>query len=290
MSIRPTGFAEQHAQRMDAIYRRQRHIYDVTRRYFLLGRNDLIEGLAPPPGGSVLEVGCGTAWNLIEAAERYPDAQLHGLDISPVMLATAAGKIAAAGLGARIQLAQADATTFKPAELFGRATFDRVFISFALSMIPGWRDAIDRAARALAAGGELHIVDFGRCQDLPRAFRTALHAWLARFSVEPRRDLEPAIARIAARLDLEPAFMPLYRGYATLAVLRPRTGGATYFRSVAGAGDERRMTSSPRSCVRRGDCHGPLSRSASLVAATRDDVSAVLSPSENSSACPCRST
>jgi S-adenosylmethionine-diacylgycerolhomoserine-N-methlytransferase len=224
VSIHATGFTEQHARQMDDIYRRQRHIYDVTRRYFLLGRKDLIEGLAPPPGGSVLEVGCGTAWNLIEAAELRPDARFHGLDISAVMLATAARKVAAAGLGARIQLAEADATTFKPGELFGRPTFDRVFISYALSMIPGWRDAIDQAARALSVGGELHIVDFGRCEGLPRPFRSALHAWLARFGVEPRRDLEPAISRIAARLDLEPAFMHLYRGYATLAVLRPRTG------------------------------------------------------------------
>jgi S-adenosylmethionine-diacylgycerolhomoserine-N-methlytransferase len=225
MSIHPTGFTEQHAQRMDAIYHRQRHFYDMTRRYFLLGRMHLIEGLAPPPGGSVLEVGCGTAWNLIEVAERHPHTRLHGLDISAAMLATAARKVAAAGLATRIQLAEADATTFKPAEHFDRPTFDRVFISYALSMIPGWRDAVDRAARALSAGGELHIVDFGRCEDLPRSFRTALHAWLARFSVEPRRDLEPAITRIAARLDLEPAFMTLYRGYATLAVLRHRGGG-----------------------------------------------------------------
>ena len=224
MSIHPTGFTAEHARRMDAIYSHQRHFYDATRRYFLLGRRDLIEGLAPPLGGSVLEVGCGTAWNLIEVAERYPRTRLHGLDISSMMLATAAQKIAAAGLAARIQLAEADATTFSPAEQLGRSTFDRIVISYALSMIPGWRDAVDRAARALSAGGELHIVDFGRCEGLPRSFRTALQAWLSRFNVEPRRDLEPAITRIAARHDLEPAFRPLYLGYATLAVLRHHKG------------------------------------------------------------------
>jgi S-adenosylmethionine-diacylgycerolhomoserine-N-methlytransferase len=222
MTIHATGFAEQHARLMDEIYRGQRHFYDVTRRYFLLGRKDLIEGLGPPPGGGVLEVGCGTAWNLIAAAKHHPDAQFHGLDISRMMLTTAAHKVAAAGFGPRIQLAEADATSFKPEDLFGRPTFDRIFISYALSMIPGWRDAIDRAACALSAHGELHIVDFGRGEGLPPLFQTTLHAWLARFSVEPRRDLEPAIARIAARLDLEPTFKQLYRGYATLAVLRPR--------------------------------------------------------------------
>jgi S-adenosylmethionine-diacylgycerolhomoserine-N-methlytransferase len=240
VSIHPSGFTAEHARRMDAIYHRQRHIYDTTRRYFLLGRKDLIEGLNPPSGGSVLEIGCGTAWNLIEVGERYPSTRLHGLDISPMMLATAAQKVAAAGLAPRIQLAEADATTLAPVEHFGCSTFDRIFISYALSMIPGWREAIDRAARALSAGGELHIVDFGRCEGLPRSFRTALHAWLSRFSVEPRRDLEPAITRIAARHDLTPTFRPLYRGYATLAVLRRHGGrpaapeGEAYLRSAAG--------------------------------------------------------
>lgn len=222
MSVHPTGFSEQHASRMDGIYRKQRHLYDTTRRYFLLGRKELIAGLAPPPGGTVLEIGCGTAWNLIETARLYDDARLYGLDISAAMLETARHKIAAADLAERVQLAQADATGFKPAELFGCASFDRIFISYALSMIPNWRDAVDRSARMLAPGGELHIVDFGRGGGLPRTFRLALRTWLAWFDVAPRRDLEPALVRIAARLDLEPEFASLYRDYATLAVLRRR--------------------------------------------------------------------
>ena len=53
------------AARMDAIYRGQRHIYDVTRRYYLLGRDGLIADLDVPAGGTVLEIGCGTGRNLI---------------------------------------------------------------------------------------------------------------------------------------------------------------------------------------------------------------------------------
>ena len=53
---------------MDRIYHRQRRYYDFTRKYYLLGRDRLIEGLAPPPGGRVLEIGCGTARNLVAAA------------------------------------------------------------------------------------------------------------------------------------------------------------------------------------------------------------------------------
>ena len=36
-----------HAALMDRVYRRQRHIYDATRKFYLLGRDPLIERLAP---------------------------------------------------------------------------------------------------------------------------------------------------------------------------------------------------------------------------------------------------
>ena len=49
-----------HAEHMNRMYRHQRHIYDLTRRYYLLGRDRLLAGLEPPEGGSMLEIGCGT--------------------------------------------------------------------------------------------------------------------------------------------------------------------------------------------------------------------------------------
>ena len=60
---------------MDAIYARQRHIYDATRKYFLFGRDRLIAALDVPVNGTVLEVGCGTGRNLIQVARRYPTAR-----------------------------------------------------------------------------------------------------------------------------------------------------------------------------------------------------------------------
>jgi S-adenosylmethionine-diacylgycerolhomoserine-N-methlytransferase len=127
------------AEAMDGIYRYQRYIYDATRAFYLFGRDRLIAGLDVPAGGSVLEVGCGTGRNMIQAARLYPSARLHGLDISSVMLDTARKSVARRGLSNRIACAEADATAFDPERLFGRTGFDRVFISYALSMIPPWR-------------------------------------------------------------------------------------------------------------------------------------------------------
>ena len=79
----------QHGQLMNAVYRNQRYIYDITRKYYLLGRDRLIETLAPPQGGRVLEVACGTGRNLVAIGRHYPEARLFGFDISTEMLTTA---------------------------------------------------------------------------------------------------------------------------------------------------------------------------------------------------------
>jgi S-adenosylmethionine-diacylgycerolhomoserine-N-methlytransferase len=199
--------------RMDAIYRGQRHIYDLTRKYYLLGRDRMLRELEPPPGGTVLEVGCGTARNLIVAARRFPQARFHGFDISTAMLETAQIAVRRAGLAERIRLARADATRFDTAALFGHDGFDRVFLSFTVSMIPRWREALAAAARAVAPGGRLEIVDFGQQERLPRAFRSALFAWLAAFEVTPRAALPDALAEVAARHDFALTFEPRLRGY-----------------------------------------------------------------------------
>ena len=54
----------EHGPLMDRVYRHQRHFYDATRKYYLLGRDPMIAGLMPPANGSILEIGCGTGHNL----------------------------------------------------------------------------------------------------------------------------------------------------------------------------------------------------------------------------------
>jgi S-adenosylmethionine-diacylgycerolhomoserine-N-methlytransferase len=205
---------ESHAGRMDAIYATQRHFYDLTRKYYLLGRDRLIGELAPPPGGTVLEIGCGTGRNLIAAARAWPEARLFGIDISEAMLATARAKVARAGLSERIVLAQGDATRFDAKALFGVAAFDRVFQSYTLSMIPDWQGALREGAGKLAPAGQLAIVDFGQQERLPGWWRTLLFAWLARFEVAPRARLPEVLLGIATAAGLRAEGAPRYRGYA----------------------------------------------------------------------------
>ncbi|HBM88474.1 MAG: methyltransferase domain-containing protein [Parvibaculaceae bacterium] len=197
---------------MDSIYRHQRHFYDFTRKYYLLGRDRLIAELAPPEGGIVLEIGCGTGRNLIKAAKRYPHALFYGLDISAEMLMTAHTEIKRAGLEDRVKVAQADAADFDAAALFNRAAFDRVFFSYSLSMIPDWEGALARGYAVTAEGGRLVIVDFGEQKRLPRWFRRLLTWWLTLFHVAPRAELGPALEELGSA-----ELKPLHGDYARLA-------------------------------------------------------------------------
>lgn len=202
---------------MDVIYRHQRYIYDLTRRHYLLGRDQLIADLEPPPGGSVLEIGCGTARNLICAARRYPDARFFGIDVSEEMLKTARASIARSPARNGIQVAQADATAFAPEAVFGSSSFDRIFISYALSMIPAWEAVLDQAASKLAPNGTLHVVDFGTMDGMPGFARHAMLAWLTHFSVTPRPNLQAAVRSVAERHGLGSSFHQGRFGYAALA-------------------------------------------------------------------------
>lgn len=207
------------AQHMDSIYRMQRHIYDASRKYYLLGRDGLLDTLKPMPGETVLEIGCGTGRNLICAADRYPHALFYGVDVSPAMLETAARSVEKAGFEHCIRLGKADASQLDTQALFGLASFDRVFVSYALSMIPPWREALAHAFAAVAPGGALYVVDFGEQEGLPKVVRAGLRAWLAKFSVEPRVELEAELRRLAAESGATLTFSRPFRDYACRAVL-----------------------------------------------------------------------
>ncbi|MFT4184187.1 MAG: class I SAM-dependent methyltransferase [Rhizobium sp.] len=201
---------------MDGMYRYQRHIYDLTRKYYLFGRDRTIAHLNVPAGGSLLEVGCGTGRNMLLAHRRFPSARLYGLDISQEMLISARRNFR--GLKQMPDFRVADATAFSPND-FGVAGFDRVMVSYALSMIPDWKRAVAASLDAVAPGGELHIVDFGQQERLPAWFRTVLKGWLTKFHVTPRADLRAVLEESAGRHGASLVFEEIGRGYAWRAVI-----------------------------------------------------------------------
>jgi S-adenosylmethionine-diacylgycerolhomoserine-N-methlytransferase len=213
--------------RMNRMYRRQRHFYDGTRRYYLLGRDQLISGLQPGTDANVLEIGCGTGRNLVLAAQLYPGARFFGVDVSTEMLTSAITAISRADLTSQVRVAHGDGTAFDSRVLFGIPRFDHVMISYSLSMIPDWRRVLEIAANRLKPGGRLHVVDFGGQEYLPQMARTLLRRWLAIFDVTPRDDLESVLSAMAAASGASLKFQRPFRGYAQYGVLTFQPGPQT---------------------------------------------------------------
>lgn len=211
--------ATSHAAAMDGMYRHTRHIYDLTRKPYLLGRDRLIAELGLEVGGSVLEMGCGTGRNLIAAARAYPKAELYGFDISEEMLKTAKEAVSLAGLAHRIHLLQGDAAEFEAAVAFGREAFDRVYFSYTLSMVPPWRAALARGLALTSSGGRFSVVDFGFCEGLGSIPRAILHGWLKLFHVTPRAELEAEIKALARTSGRQFRFERPFGGYAQLGTI-----------------------------------------------------------------------
>lgn len=189
MSMSVKADNDDHGVLMDRIYRHQRYIYDLTRKYYLFGRDRLIAEMGLKPGDRLVEVGCGTARNLVKIAKAYPQVELFGLDASLEMLKSAEETIRRAGLSNRIKLAHGYAEDLSPAMFGETKPFEAALFSYSLSMIPDWKGAIGAAAANLAPDGLIHVVDFGDLTGLGTLGRAAMLAWLALFHVAPRVEL-----------------------------------------------------------------------------------------------------
>lgn len=194
-------------EQMDSMYRYQRYFYDVTRKYYLLGRDKLLDRIELLPGQTVAEIGCGTGRNLEILARRYPHNSFYGLDASEEMLRTARSKIEKAKLD-NVSFQTALAEDLDHQETFGLGEpFDVIFFSYAITMIPTWREAIDRAVKNLKPGGRMYIVDFYDQLDLPAWFRIILKSWLRQFHVQFRSELLPFLYQLdlagVGRLEIQ---------------------------------------------------------------------------------------
>lgn len=157
MSELSEAFLEKQEGKMNRYYAFHAKIYDLTRWTFLFGRKELVDSLPFEPHQSfrLLEVGCGTGYNLLKIRQQYPYSILTGLDISQNMLDKAKEKL---GKDAdHINLVHAPYHS----ELGWEEPFDVIMFSYSLSMInPYWKDLIDVAYGDLAQGGIIAVSDF----------------------------------------------------------------------------------------------------------------------------------
>jgi ubiquinone/menaquinone biosynthesis C-methylase UbiE len=111
-----------------------------------------LEDVLPP--GRVLDLGTGTGFVAKALAERYPEAEVVGIDLSPEMIDQARRQLPS-GLAGRVRFEVGDAAALDCPD----ADFDLVVLS---NMIPFF----DELARITAAGGTL-VLSFSRGDETP---------------------------------------------------------------------------------------------------------------------------
>ena len=171
-----------HGAEMNSVYRYTRHVYDISRKYFLFGRDKLISEVANKSGQKICEIGCGTGRNLIKLAQLNSSNQLFGIDASDLMLEIARGKIK------RHNLQHLVSTSSGLAEEFHfHTSFDVIMFPYSLSMISDQEGAIRNAFKFLNPGGVILILDFGDLEGFPLIVGQLFKKFLKRFSVSPRK-------------------------------------------------------------------------------------------------------
>ena len=210
-----------HVQKMDRIYRYQRHIYDVTRRFFHVGRDTIIRKMKIREGDRVLEIGCGTARNLIISARLYPDTKFYGIDASKYMIKTAKIKVNKAKLADKIELKHCLVENLDHSSSFGLGEpFDLIFFSYSLSMISDSVRALETALRNLKTGRSIYIVDFWDQRDFPFWFRYLLKRWLGLFHVEHKVESIEYLNRLNNSNLGKHEFYPIYKSYSYISTFR----------------------------------------------------------------------
>ena len=194
-----TGMSIAHKDLMNKTYGWMKYVYDVSRPFFLFGRSDVRRRVVVLEPVRVLEVGCGTARNLIVMARSLKGIEFHGIDISSEMISYARTRVYKSGYGDQITLFELELDGYLDL-MAGEPTPDAVIFSYCLSMIPDWRGVLRSAAGALKTrGGTILITDFHDTANWPRWAMRRLHKNLAHFHVTPRLEL-------VSFLNSDPAF------------------------------------------------------------------------------------
>lgn len=183
-------------------YRWHASIYDLTRWAFLFGRNAIVRQanrhMMMPQ--RILEIGCGTGKNLVTLAERFPKAQIMGLDLSRDMLDRARKKVK--GYGPRVGLLHRSYT----APVAMKSKFDLIVLSYSLSMInPGYDEVLRLCREDLSDRGLIVVVDFHESR----------WAWFRRWMGVNHVRMEGQVL-VELRQHFQPLSCEVKRGYGDL--------------------------------------------------------------------------
>ncbi len=141
--------------------------YNPTHGWTLPKRRAARRALDLKPGDRVLDLACGTGLNFPHLRELVGEhGQVVGVDLTPAMLDIARKMISTKGWK-NVEVREADAANLP----FPDASFDKVIITFALTIIPEYVRAIEEVRRVLVPGGRFVALEM-------RAGLHSLPTWL----------------------------------------------------------------------------------------------------------------
>lgn len=201
------------------LYARRAQRYDFTANlYYLIGfrearyRKRAVAALKLTPGGTVVEVGCGTGLNFRYLRDGVGNGgSVIGVDQSEAMLKKARNRVDRQNWN-NVQLIQQDAATYKfPGGI------DGVISTFALTLVPEYDQLIASAAKALKPGKRFVVLDLKLPQRFPMSVIKAAVAVTKPFGVTldlaERKPWEAMERHLAGVTIAE-----LYGGFAYIAV------------------------------------------------------------------------
>lgn len=132
-------------------------VYDLVSRAMFFEnrvRREAVEALADNDNDkTILDLGCGTGFHFSMLGRVMPGARVIGVDPSAASLAVAARNAARAGLSFEAVVGDGAEAALPVARVHG------VICSFALSVMPRWKEACARGVSLLGEGGRFVVLE-----------------------------------------------------------------------------------------------------------------------------------
>ncbi len=147
----------EHNQQNVARFDRWARTYDVGRisPWLSEGQRRVLEVLSLEPNTWLLDIGCGTGWAVIQAAQKIPRGMACGIDLSPGMIAQARRQTDGHS-NIEFRLADAESIPY-PAESFEAVMCTNSFHHYSDPL-----QALSEMRRVLKPKGELLLLDSNR--------------------------------------------------------------------------------------------------------------------------------
>ena len=153
------------------------------------------------PNQKVLEIGVGTARNLLKLYKREIEAHYYGVDVSKMMLELAEKKVREKKAPIKLKLLTAPVDQYiTPLGL--NEGFDHIILSFCLTMIPDPVPVLQAALASLRPGGTLHIADYYDLAKLPPSLKKMVQKMTARYHVLYRPEVLAHLQQLPGKLSI----------------------------------------------------------------------------------------